>query len=159
MAVTKIRRLSNWILIVSTLVTAVVLGLFFFGGDGEPYNNGELWNPAYTSLLLNWIYILFALTIAATLVFAVWQFASKFKTNPRGAALGLTVIVLFAGLLYLTYAVGDVTPLPILNADAQVYNVPFWLKITDMWLFSTYILIGLVVIAILVGNVKRIIDK
>ncbi|MDR1880914.1 MAG: hypothetical protein LBQ78_08275 [Tannerellaceae bacterium] len=158
MAVTKIRRLSSWILIVCTIITLAVLGLFVFGGD-EPKYNDELWNPTYTGLLLNWIYILFFLTIASTLIFAVWQFASKFKTNPRGAAIGLAVIVLFAGLLYLTYATGNATPLPRLNAEAQVYNVPFWLKITDMWLYSTYILTGLVIIAILVGSVKRIIDK
>lgn len=158
MAVTKIRKFSSWVLILCTIISLVVLGLFFFGGDLELYK-GEMWNPKYTDVLLYWQYILFGLTVFAGIALSIYQFVSSFKNNPKGGLMGLGVLVLFAAMLFLTYSFGDTTPLNILNTDAQVFNTPFWLKMTDMWLYSTYILTGLVILAIIGGSIKRIFDK
>lgn len=158
MAVTKIRKISSWVLILCSVITVAILGLFFFGGDNEPYK-GEMWNPVYTDLLLYWQYILFGVTTLAGVILGGWQFASSFSNNPKGGIMGLAVLVLFFAMLFLTYTFGSTTPVNVLNSEAQAYNVPFWLKITDMWLFSTYILTGLVILAIVAGSVKRIISK
>ncbi|MDR3260490.1 MAG: hypothetical protein LBT78_01505 [Tannerella sp.] len=158
MAITKIRRISTWTLLACTIATLVILGLFFWGGNDEPYK-GELWNPHYAGLLLNWIYLLFAITIVAVVIFALWQFFVNFKQNPKGGLAGLSVIVLFGGLLFITYTTGSGTPLALMNEDVQQYNIPFWLKVTDMWLFSTYVLIILVVLTIIVGSVRKILSK
>lgn len=158
MAVTKIRKISSWSLLACTAITLVVLGMFFFGGDNEPYK-GEYWSPAFLDLFLNWQYILFALCAASTLFFGVWQFASSFKTNAKGALMGLGVILLFFVLLFLTYTIGSETPVNVVNSEAQAYNVPFWLKVTDMWLYTTYTLVGLVVLAIFAGSFRRIFNK
>ncbi|MDR2970163.1 MAG: hypothetical protein LBV32_11265 [Tannerellaceae bacterium] len=158
MAVTKIRKFSSWVLILCTIVTLAVLGLFFFGGDLELYK-GDMWNPKYIDVLLYWQYILFGLTVFAAIVLGLYQFAASFKSNPKGGVMGLVVLLLFFALLFLTYSFGDATPLNILNVDAQAFNVPFWLKITDMWLYTTYTLTGLVILAIIGGSIKRIFDK
>lgn len=158
MAVTKIRKISSWVLILCTIITVAVLGIFYFGGDLEPYK-GEIWNPKYVDVLLYWQYILFALTAIAAVLLGIWQFVTSFKNNPRGGMMGLVVIVLFVAMMFFAYTFGGTTPLNIMNSDAQKYNVPFWLKITDMWLYSTYILTGLVILAIIAGSVKRIISK
>lgn len=158
MAVSKIRKISSWVLILCTVITLVVLGLFFFGGNNEPYK-GEMWNPKHVDLLLYWQYALFAVTALAGVLLGLFQFASSFKNNPKGGVMGLVVIVLFFGMMFLTYAMGDTTPVNVLNSEAQKYNVPFWLKVTDMWLYSTYILTGLVILAIIAGSVKRMISK
>lgn len=158
MAVTKIRKISSWTLLVSTIITLVVLGLFFFGGSDEPYK-GEYWAPTYLGLLLNWIYILFAICAGAALLFGIWQFITNLRVNPKGAIGGLVVVVLFFALLFITYTIGSETPVNVLNSEAQAYNVPFWLKITDMWLYSTYTLVALVIIAIFSGSLKRIFNK
>lgn len=158
MAVTKIRKISSWSLVACTVATLVVLGLFLFGGDDEPYL-GELWNPHYTGLFLYWMYILFAVATASAVLFEVGQFILNFKDNPKGGMMGLIVIVLFFGMLFITYTLGADTPLPILNEEAQKYNVPFWLKVTDMWLYSTYILTGLVILAVFAGSIKKIFNK
>jgi len=158
MAVTKIRKISSWVLILCTVITLVVLGLFFFGGDNEPYK-GEMWNPIYVDLLLYWQYILFGVTVFAAILLGIWQFASSFKNNPKGGMMGLGIIVLFFAMMFLTYTFGSSTPVNVLNSEAQAFNIPFWLKITDMWLYSTYILTGLVILAIIAGSVKRIISK
>lgn len=158
MAVTKIRKISSWVLILCSIITLIVLGLFFFGGDNEPYK-GEMWNPIYVDLLLYWQYILLGATALAAVLLGLWQFASSFKNNPKGGVMGLVVILLFFALLFLTYTFGSSTPVNVLNSEAQAFNTPFWLKITDMWLYSTYILTALVILAIIAGSVKRIISK
>ncbi|MDR0348740.1 MAG: hypothetical protein LBH90_04515 [Tannerella sp.] len=155
MAITKIRRISSWAFIACIVISLIVFGLFFLGGSEDPYK-GEYWTPTYTGLLLQWQYILFALSVVAILLFGMWQFISVFKTNPKGGLMGLIVVVLFAVMLIATYALGSDIKLPIMGEDIQKYNVPFWLKIADMWLYSTYILIVLIVLAMIGGSVKKL---
>ena len=92
-------------------------------------------------------------------VLAIWQFSSILKTNPKSALTSLIVLVLFALLLIITYSMGDGTLLTTLNADAQTYNTPFWLKATDMWIQSTIVLFVAIVAVICAGSVKRIMNK
>lgn len=158
MAVTKIRRISSWTLIACTIISLVVFGLFYLGGSDAPYKD-VTWVPIYTGLLLNWTYILFALAAISAVLFGIWQFISVFKTNPKGGLMGLVVLVLFAGMLFITYSLGSPEKLPIMGEDIQKYNIPVWLKTTDMWLYSTYILIGLIVLAMIGGSIKKIMNK
>jgi len=157
MAVTKIRKISSWTLLICSLITVVVLGLFFFGGVNNP--GEEQKDYVYTSLLLNWTYIICGLTIVATLVFAAWQLITAFRTDAKGALIGIGAIVLFAAVLGVTYLIGDPTALEGLNIDSQKFNTEGWLKVTDMWIYSSYILIGLIVLAVIAGSVKRILNK
>lgn len=142
----------------SAIVSAVIFVVFAVGGNDEPYK-GELWNPHYTGLLLNWIYVLFGITIAALVVFALGQFISRFKHDSKKALVGLGVLVVFAVLLIATYSLGSSQALPIINADSAKHNVPFWLKVTDMWIYSIYFLMLLVVVGVVWGSVKRMISK
>ncbi|MDL2245677.1 hypothetical protein LJC54_09310 [Parabacteroides sp. OttesenSCG-928-J18] len=157
MAVTKIRKMSSWTLIVSVVISVAVLLAFFLGGVVDPA--AEMKEPIYTGMLLNWIYIIFAITAVSTLLFAVWQFIGMFKTNPKGAMMGLGALVLFAGLMIVCYMIGDGTPLPLVSADTAKYNIPMWLKVTDMWIYSIYALVALLVIAILWGSLRKIFGK
>ncbi|MDR1919453.1 MAG: hypothetical protein LBQ65_07390 [Tannerellaceae bacterium] len=158
MAVTKIRKISSWVLIVCTVIMLVVVGLFFAGGENEPYN-GQ-WNPKYTDSLLYWMYALFGITLVATLFFAILQFANNFRVDAKKALIGLGVIVLFVVLLFGTYSIGDGTPIPILaKPDIESYNTPFWLKLTDMFLYSIYVMAALTILGIIVGSVKKIFEK
>ena len=154
MAVTKIRKLSSWTVLLISLITVVVVGIFFGGGVVDPA--AEVKDYVYTELLLNWTYLVFFLTIIALVVLGVWQYASVLKTNPKSAVMSLVVLVLFALLLIITYSIGDGTPLTTLNADSQTYNTSFWLKCTDMWIQSTIVLFLLIIAAIAWGTIKRI---
>ena len=147
MAVTKIRKISSWTLLISSIISIVVLGMFYAGGVVDP------------GLLLNWTSILFFVTIISTVIFALWQFTSLLKTSPKSALASLIVVVLFAAVLFITYSMGDATPLTGLNADSQAYNIPFWLKITDMWINSTIVLMVLIIIAVAAGSVKRMLNR
>jgi uncharacterized membrane protein len=158
MAVTKIRKISSWTLLIVAIISLVLFVLFYFGGVGEPLN-GEWKNPAYTSEVLIWSYVLLAICAISMILFGIMQFFNKFRTNPKGAITSLAVFVGFVVLLIIAYTVGDVTKLSGINADSQKYNVDSWLKITDMWLYAMYTLLVLSVLAMIWGSVKRIINK
>ena len=81
MAVTKIRKLSSWTLLIIALISVVVVIMFFAGGVSNP--GEEVKNYVNTGLLLNWTYIVFFLTIACWIVLAGWQFINILKTNPK----------------------------------------------------------------------------
>ena len=157
MAVTKIRKISSWTLLISSIISIVALVMFYTGGVVDPA--AEMKEPIYTGLLLNWTYLLFGVTIACTVLFAVWQFLPLLKTDAKSAMLSLGVLVLFVAMLFVTYAMGDATPMTGLNADSQKYNTEFWLKTTDMWLYSTYILLVLIIVVAFLGTIKRILNK
>ncbi|MDR1380013.1 MAG: hypothetical protein LBJ47_00870 [Tannerella sp.] len=158
MAVTKIRKISSWTLLVVSIISIALLALFYFGGNGEPLR-GELTNPLYTGELLIWSYVLLAICAISMLLFGITQFFNKFKASPKGALMSLGVFAGFAILLVIAYSVGQGVPLPGINADSQKYNVEVWLKITDMWLYAMYILLILAVVAMVWGSVKKILSK
>ena len=157
MAVTKIRKLSSWTLLALSLLTIVVLGMFFGGGVEDPAAENK--NYVYTDLLLNWTYTVFFLTIIVMAALVIWQFMSVLKTNPKSALMSLVVLAIFALMLIITYSMGDGTPLTTLNADSQTYNTSFWLKATDMWIQSTIVLFVAIIAVICAGTVKRIMNK
>ena len=160
MAVKVIRKISSWTLIFVTLVSLAFFALFYFGGVGEPYGQNQSKNPIFTGELLYWAYALFALCAAGMILFGIIQFGSNFKTNPKGALAGLGILVCFAVLLVVAYSLGDGTLLTHgINQDSQKYNTVFWLKVTDMWLYSIYMLAGLAIVAMGWGSIKKILSK
>ena len=157
MAVTKIRKMSSWTLLIVSLISIVVLGMFFGGGITNP--GEEMKEYVYTGLLLNWTSALFFVTIICMVLFAVWQFITLLKVNPKSALSALGVVVAFVAMLFITYSIGDGTPLQGLNADSQKYNTAGWLQITDMWIWSTVVLLVLIVACVVWGSVKRMLCK
>jgi multisubunit Na+/H+ antiporter MnhB subunit len=157
MAVTKIRKISSWTLLIVAIISVVLFALFFFGGTDDPI--GEWKNPSYTDEVLIWSYVLLGVCAISMILFGITQFFNKFKTNPKGAITSLSVLAGFVVLLIIAYTIGDGTPLSGINVDSQKYNTDSWLKITDMWLCAIYILSLLSVVAIFWGSVKKITNK
>ena len=65
MAVTKIRKISSWTLLISSIISIIVLGMFYAGGVVDPA--AEMKEPIYTGLLINWTSVLFFVTIISTM--------------------------------------------------------------------------------------------
>ncbi len=152
-------KISYYVLYAIFAVILLVLGLFYFGGDAQgadviPGVDPEMWQPAQTNILLYLMYVLFAIAIIAMLVGAFFQFGAALKDNPKNAIRSLLGLVLLAAVLIITWAIGDATPLHIQGYDGPD-NVPFWLKITDMFLYSIYILLFVTVVAIIVNSIKK----
>ena len=160
MAITQIRRISSWTLIATCILSLVVLALFFFGGYDSPLGvDGEWKNPTYTGELLMWGYLLLGICAFSMVMFGIFQFANKFRTDAKSSLMTLGVIAGFAMLLVIAYSIGETTPLPNINEDSQKFNIASWLKITDMWIYTMYTLIGLAVSAMVWGAVKKAISK
>ena len=161
MAVTKIRKISSWTLWAVAAISIVVFGLFFFGGQTEnsPFAAKGYTDPKYTAELLYWGYTVLSLAVISLFGFAIFQFITSLMETPKKALAGLSVIVVFAVLLGITYAMGSDTPLSGLNADSEKFNIPMWLKVTDMWLYSMYTLGVLCILATLGGSIFKFMNK
>lgn len=157
MTVTGIKKISSSTLLIFSLITIVVVALFFGGG----YEYDEKGNKVYefTDIMLWWTYALFGITVLATLGFALKGFFSSFANNPKAALLSVGGVLGLVALLAITYAMGDGTPLTTINEDSQKFNTEGWLKVTDMWLYTTYVLFSLVVGASLFGAISRVFKK
>jgi hypothetical protein len=158
MKINIFNRISGWVLWLVVIISAVLLGLFYFGGLDAPLN-GEWKNPTYTSHVLIWCYVLLGLCAASLLLFGLGQFIFKLITKPKSALTTLGVFAAFAVLIIVAYNLGSGDKLPGINADLQQYNTPFWLKITDTWLYSFYILLILTILAIIWGAIQKLFTK
>ncbi|MDD6210294.1 MAG: hypothetical protein PUB21_06780 [Bacteroidales bacterium] len=158
MAVSKIRKISSLTLWVMMLISLAVFGLFYFGGVVPGTETAETPVPEYTDLLLRWGYVILGITLVMTIAFAIVHLIKLFKDNFRSAIGNLIAIVLFFALFFIGYSMGSGTPLSIPGYDGAD-NTPFWLKITDMWLYTAYILLILIFAALVWGSIKKMVDK
>ena len=156
MAVTQIRKMSSWTLLTLLLASTGVLAAFYFGGYVDP--TVEQPEPVYTGLLLNFTYAIALLTIAATVVFAFSSFARTLMHKPSQAIKQLTVIVVAIALMFTAYSLGDGTKLEIMGYDGPD-NTEFWLKMSDMFFYSIYALMILIILCITAAGVKKAINK
>lgn len=156
MAVTKIRKISSWFFIVTIIISLVVFGIYYGGGTVDP--TAETPEPVYVDVLLYWLYVLFGIVLGCTVFFAALQMVKLMKDDPKSGIFSLGAIVLLVGMLLITYTLGSDVPL-VLPGYEGTENVPFWLKLTDMWLFSIYIMLIANVGFIVWGNVKRALGK
>ncbi|MDD2475302.1 MAG: hypothetical protein PHI32_05250 [Dysgonamonadaceae bacterium] len=160
MAVTKISRISRWALYAMSAVTIVLIALFFLAGNVLPENQIPqlvgLVEPNFTDILLYWVYVLLGITILSVIVFSLVGFVNNLKYSRRRAINSLVTLAIFAVLLIFAYSIGDGTPLNILGYEGPD-NVKGMLKLTDMWLYTIYILMALTILAMLFSPlIKRI---
>ena len=146
-------RMSYYALYVCFALILVVLGMFYFVGYNNPV--GEYNEPAHTETLIYLMYAMFGICVAVTLVGAIAQFGAALKDNPMSAVKSLLGIVLLVVVLVVSYGMGsDAT---IMTGDGP-YTDTFWLKITDMLIYSIYFLFGVAAIGTIV-NLSRIFKK
>ena len=152
-------KVSYYILYAMFAVILAVLGLFYFGGDAQgdavlASVDAEMWQPAQTDSLIFLMYGLLFLAVVATVVAFLFQFGSALKDNPGKALKSLVGVIILAAVVIVAWAMGSDQP-PNLPGYDGADNVPFWLKITDMFLYSIYILFGATVLAIIFSSVKK----
>ena len=121
MAVTKISRISRWTLYAMSVVTVVLIGLFFLAGNVQPEQQYAelvgLTEPVFTDALLYWVYVLLGVTLLAVFVFSIFGFINNLRHNRKKAINSLITLVVFAVLLVIAYTIGDGTPLNILGYE------------------------------------------
>ncbi len=146
-----IARITLWVLL---LIGVVVSIMFFVGGSaGTMEVVGDFLDiPVYTDALLNWVYILFGITILATLVAVVASFIRTFKADKKKGWKQVGVICLFVAVLVLSWFLGSPEKVEILGYEG-VDNVGFWAQLSDAVMYSIYILTGATLCAIVWGAI------
>lgn len=160
MAVTKISRTSRFTLYIGVLITLVVLGLFYLGGQVPAHEQlvTDMSQPKFTDLLLYWAYALLVITVIVWVLFIIASSLNQLKESPKKALGGFLALLGLAALLVITYVIGDGTLLNIPGYEGND-NRPPMLKMTDMWLYSSYVMFAVTILAMiilpLVGGRKK----
>lgn len=156
-------KVSYYVLYVLFALIIVVVAAFFGGGDATgdarlASVDPAMWQPAQTDLLMYLMYGLLGICLAATLLAALFQFGAALKDDPKKALSSLVGIVLFFIVLAIAWAMGSDAPLALAGYSPEelaVMNDPFWLKVTDMFIFSIYFLFGAAIILMLLSFAKK----
>ena len=125
--------------------------MFFFGGetplDQRLVADTAMEEPAQTDALIYWMYILFGIAVIITIAAAIYQFVTGFIDSPMTAIKSLLGLILIIVVLVISWAMGSDQPLVMPGYDGAE-NVPFWLKLTDMFLYTIYIMMGAMILLI-----------
>ncbi len=143
----KVTKLLNILTIVMFVITAVLIGLFVFGGE---LPNAQYSSPVYTDQLIWWAYILLGITIIAALVFPL----GRLLTNPKQAVKALIAVVGICLLVLIAYSMSDGTIMNLPGYDGPD-NVEGTLKFADTMLFTMYFLGIGAILAIIVTEILR----
>ena len=148
-------KVSYYVFYVCVALILVVLGMFYGVGYGETNAAGQV-EPANTPALMYLMYGMFAVTVIVTLIGAIAQFGGALKDNPKGAVKSLLGLILLVVLLIVTYNIGSSET--VVLGDGSEYSDVTMLKVSDMLLYSTYVLFGLAAIGTLI-NLSGILKK
>lgn len=147
-------KVSYYVFYVCIALILVVLGMFYGVGYTNPM--GEYNAPEHTETLIYLMYGMFSVAVIITLLGGLAKFAGSLKDNPTNAIKSLVGIILLVVLLIVSYNMGSDSP--IFLADGTSYSDVMWLKVTDMLIYSTYVLFGIAAIGTLI-NLTGILKK
>ena len=131
-------KVSYYVFYVCIAVILVVLAMFYCVGYDVTYAAG-LTEPTNTPALMYLMYGMFFLCVAVTVIAAAAQFGAALKDNPKAAIKSFMGLILLAVLLIVTYNMGSDTAVTM--GGGTVYDNKVMLKVTDMFLYSTYALL------------------
>lgn len=140
-------KVSYYVLYVLMALIIIVLGMFFCVGYNNPV--GEYNAPEHTDTLIYFMYLMFGVCIAVTVIGALAQFVASLKDNPKGAMRTLIGLALFVVVLIISYAISSDAPLQM--ASGEVFTDTTLLKMSDMMIYAIYLLLGVASIATLLN--------
>ena len=148
----KTAKLCKYILYFLLVVCTITAGLFFFGGKVVSETNVQV--PVYTELFLSVLVVVSGAALAVTFLAVITRLAERFRRSPKqGFRSVIGFFVLFFVMLF-CWLMGSGNILSV-SAYSGTYNTPVWLKITDMFLYSTYVLIAAAVLLIIGFYIAR----
>ncbi|MDR1764370.1 MAG: hypothetical protein LBR64_10560 [Dysgonamonadaceae bacterium] len=125
------------------MAVTVALGAWFYYVLLSETGTGE--SPEISALIF-WACLVPVIAFVAVAFF----FVRYLIKNPRKAGKALIMPLALCLVLCLSLALGSGKVLPINGYDGSE-NTPFWLKITDMWIYAAYALLALSMLALVGG--------
>ncbi len=153
------KNIGKIVLWVSFAVTAVVAGMFFFGGTYEATTStgGIMETPNATDTLLYWAYALIGLGVLALVVFALKTLATMFQSDSKAALRSIGGVAAFVILMVVCYFMSGETEFSrVVNGEVESFTATE-MKMIDMWLYSIYALIGGTIILVIGFGIKKLI--
>ncbi|MBE0676036.1 MAG: hypothetical protein IH591_15370 [Bacteroidales bacterium] len=136
-----------WVLMAATVVMAVI---FYAGGLVEGTEGTNLEEPVITETFIVWAYILFGITAGLTVIFSLIGMVM----NPKGAKKSLLALAVGVVVILLSWYLADDTVLNLPHYTGAD-NVPGTLKVVDTALFTTYLLAGIAILAIIYSEISK----
>lgn len=153
------KKLPSRILYTLSGIIVVVFALFWLVGFDTPYIDDPNFNaPLFTDVVM----VLMMLMVAASAALVVWAVARHFKTANRKEKydnnipvrrLGLCVSGGTVAALVITFALGSSAPMKINGTE---YADAFWLRVSDMFVCTSALLILAAAAAVVYGSTKYI---
>jgi hypothetical protein len=145
---TKLSKILIIVLYLLLVITLVFAGLFFFGGDEV---GAALYTPSYTGSFLNCAKLLVYIAAGLSLLFEVFHLV----VNPKNAMRSIVSMGILTVIVLVAYLMSDDTPLQMVGYNGSD-NVPSMLTLAGTMLYGTYLLFGIVVVAILYSEISRL---
>ena len=137
----------------SLLLISFLMLIAFFATMGQGSESVEsaageaIHVPLLTDTILYWSYILFGVAILVTVLMAIIQFVKSMRLNPGAALKSLIPIVFFAAIFIVSYFLGSGEKMNIIGYEGS-QNEGMWAQITDMFLYTSYTLMIILVLTI-----------
>lgn len=166
----KFKNIKNWssekisqrVFYLLVGVSVLVFALFFFVGYDMPFEENPDFNaPLFTNLLLGLMVVL----LVAAFVLAIVSVVNGYRKTLRGETMqnGIPENKIFRFtwlgtllLLILTFLLGSSTPL---SVNGEEFNDWTWLKASDMFVYTSIILLVLAVASVIFGATRYIRKK
>ena len=105
-------------------------------------------------ILIDIIIILMYVLLAATLAVSVWSAWNGVRTHQRrqSTRIGYGVAAFTVVLLAVTWLLGSTRPIV---SNGHVFDNPWWLRLTDMFLWSSLILIIVCSVIVVIAKFRR----
>lgn len=155
------KNISKIALVIGLVVSAIVLILYFVGGDTTALTSTgqETTAPKNIDLMLYWIYITVAIGVILLLIFAVKTVLTMFQTDPKEAIKSVVTVAAFFVLMIVCYVISPEKEFSrIVNGEVETFSEST-MKMIDMWLYSIYFLLAATVVLVVLFAVKRFISK
>ncbi len=152
----NLSKVTSFILYGLLLAAVVSFIMFFTGGYVDV--DAEYLEPIHTDLVLNLGYIVIGVGLLCTTLFALYQFITQLMDAPKQAFRTIGSVAAFVILMVVSWSLGNGTPMNLPGYEGTD-NVYFWLKLTDMWLYSAGFLLAASIGAIALFSLFKLIRK
>jgi hypothetical protein len=142
----KISTITLWICITA----AVGIFAWFYSTLNLGFGAGE----TEVSTIVTLILFLILLSVSSVLFFTL----KYYLNNPKKTGKTLLYVVAFCLMLLAAFLLGDGKPLEI-SGYKGTENTPFWLRLTDMWIYAIVALIAVAAIFLVSGIIWSYIKK
>lgn len=157
-----VERLSMSVFYTLVALSVLIYALLWFVGYSRPFDENPNFNaPLFSNALIGWVYLLVIGTVGmvAWTVFRTLKVRGKsdsYDNNIPIKKIGYGVVFGVMALLALSFLVGSSTEMLI---NGTRYTTFFWLKVSDMFIYTSLVLMVIAIAMVVYGSTKYIRKK